>query len=123
LSQQPRVAKQLVSRDPAPVNDDEGFDIHNFFDSKRNAAPCVHEHAELQRLHAEDDGQLSEVPRRNEYEDEYLSGSINIPLTTLDTEATGQLDRAASDRLVLRRRQKLQRQPRRRLRAHRRPDL
>ena len=48
---------------------------------------------ELQRQLADDDGQLVEVLPRDEYEDEHLPGSTNIPLRTLDTEATRRLDR------------------------------
>jgi hypothetical protein len=42
---------------------------------------------------ADDDSQLVEVLPRDEYEDEHLPGSTNIPLMTLNTEATRRLDR------------------------------
>ena len=49
---------------------------------------------ELQRLRAEQEAQLVEVLPADEYADEHLPGAINIPLTELDRETTGRLDRA-----------------------------
>ncbi len=43
----------------------------------------------------EEGAQLVEVLPREEYEEEHLSGAINIPLKELDREATAGLDRAA----------------------------
>ena len=48
---------------------------------------------ELQRLIRDEQGQLVEVLPPDEYDDEHLPGAINIPLKTLDREATTQLDR------------------------------
>ena len=48
---------------------------------------------ELQRLLAEQQGQLIEVLPADEYDDEHLPGAINIPLKELDRETTRQLDR------------------------------
>jgi rhodanese-related sulfurtransferase len=48
---------------------------------------------EVQRLLAEENGQLVEVLPQDEYEDEHLPGAINIPLKTLDPETTRRLDR------------------------------
>ena len=48
---------------------------------------------ELQRLVRDEQAQLLEVLPPDEYEDEHLPGTINIPLKTLDRETTRQLDR------------------------------
>jgi len=48
---------------------------------------------ELQRLLAEEQGQLIEVLPADEYADEHLPGAINIPLKELDCETTRLLDR------------------------------
>ena len=48
---------------------------------------------ELQRLLAEQQGQLMEVLPAAEYEDEHLPGAISIPLRELDRDTTRQLDR------------------------------
>ena len=48
---------------------------------------------ELQRLVRDEQAQLLEVLAPDEYEDEHLPGTINIPLKTLDRETTRQLDR------------------------------
>jgi rhodanese-related sulfurtransferase len=45
---------------------------------------------EIQRLHIEG-AQFIEVLPTKEYEDEHLPGAINIPLTTLDRQATATL--------------------------------
>jgi phage shock protein E len=47
---------------------------------------------ELQRLLHDENAQLVEVLPPDEYEDEHLPGAINIPLKTLDTATTRQLD-------------------------------
>ena len=47
---------------------------------------------EVQRLLAEENGQLVEVLPPDEFEDEHLPGAINIPLKTLDRESTASLD-------------------------------
>jgi phage shock protein E len=48
---------------------------------------------ELQRLLHDEEAQLVEVLPPDEYEDEHLPGAINIPLKTLESETTQQLDR------------------------------
>ena len=48
---------------------------------------------ELQRLLADEQAQIVEVLPPDEYDDEHLPGAINIPLKTIDREATKQLDR------------------------------
>ena len=48
---------------------------------------------EVQRLLDDERAQLVEVLPPDEYEDEHLPGAINIPLKTLNREATAQLDR------------------------------
>jgi rhodanese-related sulfurtransferase len=47
---------------------------------------------ELQRLMREEHAQLVEVLPPDEYQDEHLPGAINIPLKTLDAQATRRLD-------------------------------
>ena len=47
----------------------------------------------LQRLLADEQGQLIEVLPATEYEDEHLPGAISIPLKELDRETTRKLDR------------------------------
>jgi rhodanese-related sulfurtransferase len=54
-------------------------------------APICRE--EVQRLLAEEQGQLVEVLPTAEYEDEHLPGAINIPLKELGRNTTQQLDR------------------------------
>jgi rhodanese-related sulfurtransferase len=54
--------------------------------------PTPIERQELQRLLGEEQAQLVEVLPQDEYEDEHLPGAINIPLKTLDADATRQLD-------------------------------
>ena len=46
----------------------------------------------LQRLLADEQGELIEVLPAAEYEDEHLPGAINIPLKELDRETTRGLD-------------------------------
>jgi len=48
---------------------------------------------EVQRLLAEEGGQLVEVLPPDEFEDEHLPGAVDIPLKTLDRETTRRLDR------------------------------
>jgi rhodanese-related sulfurtransferase len=48
---------------------------------------------ELQRLVAEEQGQLVEVLPAPEFEEEHLPGAINIPLKELNGETAKQLDR------------------------------
>jgi rhodanese-related sulfurtransferase len=48
---------------------------------------------EVQRLVAEEDGQLVEVLPAPEFEGEHLPGAINIPLKELNRETARQLDR------------------------------
>lgn len=47
---------------------------------------------EVQRLLAEEDGQLVEVLPSAEYEDEHLPGAVNIPLKVLADRAPDELD-------------------------------
>ena len=49
---------------------------------------------EVQRLVAESNAQLVEVLPRPEYEQEHLSGAINVPLKELNRETAMQLDRS-----------------------------
>jgi rhodanese-related sulfurtransferase len=55
--------------------------------------PSAIDRDEVQRLLAEQQGQLIEVLPVAEYEDEHLPGAINIPLKELDRETTRALDR------------------------------
>ena len=55
--------------------------------------PTPIERHRLQRLLAEQQGQLIEVLPAAEYEDEHLPGAINIALKELDRETTRGLDR------------------------------
>ena len=55
--------------------------------------PTAIDRDDVQRLLREEHAQLVEVLPRNEYDDEHLPDAINIPLKTLDREATRQLDR------------------------------
>jgi len=55
--------------------------------------PTPIDREEVQRLLAEENGQLVEVLPPDEYEDEHLPGAINIPLKTLDPETTRRLVR------------------------------
>jgi rhodanese-related sulfurtransferase len=55
--------------------------------------PTSIDREEVQRLLAEETGQLVEVLPPDEYTDEHLPGAINIPLKTLDPETTRRLDR------------------------------
>jgi rhodanese-related sulfurtransferase len=48
---------------------------------------------EVQRLLAQEQGQLVEVLPAAEYEDEHLPGAISIPLKELDRKTTSRLDR------------------------------
>ena len=48
---------------------------------------------EVQRLLAEERGQLVEVLHAAEFEEEHLPGAINIPLKELNRETARQLDR------------------------------
>lgn len=48
---------------------------------------------DVQRLLAEERGQLIEVLPEAEFEDEHLPGAINIPLKQLHLERVQQLDR------------------------------
>jgi rhodanese-related sulfurtransferase len=48
---------------------------------------------EVQRLVEREHAQLVEVLPSEEYEDEHLPSAINIPLKTLDREASRELDR------------------------------
>jgi rhodanese-related sulfurtransferase len=50
---------------------------------------------EVLRLLEEEGAQLVEVLPREEYEEEHLSGAINIPLKELDRETTAGLRRDA----------------------------
>ena len=54
--------------------------------------PTPIDREELQRLLAEENGQLVEVLPPDEYEDEHLPGAINIPLRQLDANVA-ELDR------------------------------
>ena len=56
--------------------------------------PTPVDREELRRLLRDEQPQLVEVLPRDEYEDEHLPGTINIPLKTLDRETTRPLDRA-----------------------------
>jgi rhodanese-related sulfurtransferase len=47
---------------------------------------------ELQRLRREEDAQLIEVLSADEFEDEHLPGAVNVPLRSLDADATAFLD-------------------------------
>ena len=49
---------------------------------------------EVQRLIAEEAGQLVEVLPSQEYQDEHIAGAINIPLKRLNRETTGHLNTA-----------------------------
>jgi len=55
--------------------------------------PTPIDREEVQRLLADENGQLVEVLPPDEYEDEHLPGAINIPLKTLDPETTRRLER------------------------------
>jgi hypothetical protein len=55
--------------------------------------PAPIDRDEVQRLLAEESGQLVEVLPPDEYADEHLPGAINIPLKTLDAETTRRLER------------------------------
>ena len=55
--------------------------------------PTPIDREEVQRLLAEENGQLVEVLPPGEYEDEHLPGAINIPLKTLYPETTRRLVR------------------------------
>ncbi len=55
--------------------------------------PTPIDREEVQRLLADENGQLVEVLPPDEYEDEHLPGAINIPLKTLDPETTRRLVR------------------------------
>ncbi len=48
---------------------------------------------ELQRLIRDEQAQLVEVLPAEEFNDEHLPDALNIPLKTLDSETTRQLDR------------------------------
>jgi rhodanese-related sulfurtransferase len=48
---------------------------------------------QVQSLFAEQQVQLVEVLPEAEFEDEHVSGAINVPLKTLDRERARQLDR------------------------------
>ena len=50
----------------------------------------------VRRLVQEEGAQLVDVLPREEYEDEYLPGAINIPLKELDREMIARLNRDAS---------------------------
>jgi rhodanese-related sulfurtransferase len=50
---------------------------------------------ELRRLVQEEGAQLVEVLPREEYEEGYLPGAVNIPLKELNRETTGHLRRDA----------------------------
>ena len=56
--------------------------------------PTAIERDEVQRLLADEQGQLVEVLPQTEFEDEHLPGAINIPLKELDRERTAVLDPA-----------------------------
>ena len=49
---------------------------------------------EVRRL-VEEGAQLVEVLPREEYEQEHITGAVNIPLKELDQETTAELDRDA----------------------------
>jgi rhodanese-related sulfurtransferase len=55
--------------------------------------PTPIDREEVQRLLADENGQLVEVLPPDEYEDEHLPRAINIPLKTLDPETTRRLER------------------------------
>jgi rhodanese-related sulfurtransferase len=55
--------------------------------------PTAIDRDDVQRLLREEHAQLVEVLPNDEYDDEHLPDAINIPLKTLDREATRQLDR------------------------------
>jgi rhodanese-related sulfurtransferase len=54
--------------------------------------PTIIERDEVRRLVAEEGAQLVEVLPNREYEDEHLTGAINLPLKQLDRETAGRLD-------------------------------
>ncbi len=49
---------------------------------------------EVQRLMREEAAQLVEVLPSQEYQDEHIAGSINLPLKRLNLETAGRLDKA-----------------------------
>ncbi len=49
---------------------------------------------EVQRLMREEVAQLVEVLPNQEYQDEHIEGSINLPLKRLNRETAGHLDKA-----------------------------
>ncbi len=49
---------------------------------------------EVQRLMEEEAAQLVEVLQSQEYQDEHIRGSINLPLKRLNRETAGRLDSA-----------------------------
>jgi rhodanese-related sulfurtransferase len=55
--------------------------------------PTIIDRDQLQRL-VDEGAQLVEVLPTEEYREEHLSGSINIPLRRIDAEAKGLLDPA-----------------------------
>ena len=55
--------------------------------------PTPIDREELQRLRADENGQLVEVLPVAEYEEEHLPGAINNPLKELNTETVRQLKR------------------------------
>ena len=57
--------------------------------------PTPIDREEVQRLLADENGQLVEVLPPDEYEDEHLPGAINIPLKELDRWSVQQLERTS----------------------------
>ena len=51
------------------------------------------DHLEVQRLLADEDAQLVEVLPAEDFEQEHISGAINIPLKELDERAPRELER------------------------------
>ena len=57
-----------------------------------NIMPTSIAREEVQRLMREEAAQLVEVLPTQEYQDEHIEGSINLPLKRLDRETAGRLD-------------------------------
>jgi rhodanese-related sulfurtransferase len=54
--------------------------------------PASIDRDEVRRLIAEEDGQLVEVLPAGDYEQEHITGAINIPLKEIDDRAPTELD-------------------------------
>jgi phage shock protein E len=53
----------------------------------------LHDHIEVQRIVADEHGQLVEVLPAEDFEQEHISGAVNIPLKELDDRAPHELER------------------------------